>query len=183
MNNQTSTQPPVATATGGPNFRTFDPTTNPTRFFPSLASLATNGPFTWEVLPSVARTMNFRVAVRDNAPGGGCTASANVAVAVDANSGPFEVTNPTATGITWPGNSTQTVTWSVANTTNAPVSCANVDIFLSTNGGATYTVILANTPNDGTQVINVPNTPSTTCRIMVRCSNGYFFDISNNNFK
>ncbi len=182
MNNQTSTQAPVATATGGPNFRTFDPTTNPTRYFPSLASLATNGPFTWEVLPSVARTMNFRVAVRDNAPGGGCTASANVAVAVDANSGPFEVTNPTATGITWPGNSTQTVTWSVANTTNAPVSCANVNILLSTNGGATYTVILANTPNDGTQVINVPNTPSTTCRIMVRCSNGYFFDISNNNF-
>ena len=182
MNNQTSTQPPVGTATGGPNFRTFDPSTNPTRYFPSLTALATNGPFTWEVLPTVARTMNFRVAVRDNAPGGGCTASANVAVAIDAGSGPFEVTYPTATGISWVGNSTQTVTWSVANTTNAPVSCANVDIYISTNGGASYTLLLANTPNDGTQSITVPNTPSTTCRIMVRCSNGYFFDISNNNF-
>jgi len=182
MNSQTSTQPPVATATGGPNFRSFDPSTSPTRYFPSLSALASNGPFTWEVLPSVARTMAFRVALRDNAPGGGCTASANVTVNVDGNSGPFEVTYPTATGISWAGNSTQTVTWNVANTTNTPVSCANVDILISTNGGQTYTVLLSNTPNDGTQSITVPNTPSTTCRIMVRCANGYFFDISNNNF-
>ena len=182
MDNQTSTQPPVGTATGGPNFRTFDPSTNPTRYFPSLSSLASNGPFTWEVLPTVARTMNFRVAVRDNAPGGGCTASANVSLNIDANSGPFEVTNPTNTGITWAGNTSQTVTWSVANTNASPVSCANVDILISTDGGATYTLLLANTPNDGTQAVSVPNTPSTTCRIMVICSNGYFFDISNNNF-
>jgi subtilisin-like proprotein convertase family protein len=182
MNNQTSTQPPVSTATGGPNFRTFDPTTNPTRYFPNLTALAANGPFTWEVLPSVTRTMNFRVAVRDNAPGGSCSASANVAVAVDGNSGPFEVTYPSATGIIWGGNTTQTVTWNVAGTTNTPVSCANVDILLSIDGGQNYTLVLANTPNDGTQSITVPNTPSTTCRIMVKCSNGYFFDISNNNF-
>jgi hypothetical protein len=65
---------------------------------------------------------------------------------------------------------------SVANTNASPVSCANVNILISTNGGATYTVLLANTPNDGSQAITVPNTPSTTCRIMVICSNGYFFD-------
>ena len=177
-----STTTPIATQTTKNNFRTFDPVTSPTRYFPNLTSLASNGPFTWEVLPSVARTMNFRVTVRDNAPGGGCTQFANVAVAVDGGSGPFEVTYPNATGISWAGNSTQTVTWNVANSTNAPVSCANVDIYISTNGGASYTLLLANTPNDGTQSITAPNTPSTTCRIMVRCSNGYFFDISNNNF-
>ena len=66
MNNQSSTQPPVASATGGPNFRSLDPSLSGTRYFPSISSLMSNGPFTWEVLPSVSRTMNFRVVVRDN---------------------------------------------------------------------------------------------------------------------
>ncbi|MCE2682907.1 MAG: M12 family metallo-peptidase, partial [Cryomorphaceae bacterium] len=66
MDNEASTQPPVATATGGPNFRSFDPSTNPSRYFPNLASLAANGPYTWEVLPSVSRVMDFRLTVKDN---------------------------------------------------------------------------------------------------------------------
>jgi subtilisin-like proprotein convertase family protein len=184
MDNEVSTQPPVATSTGGPNFRSNPSSTNPTRYFPSLASLATNGPFTWEVVPSVSRVMDFRVTVRDNAPGpGSCNDHDDIQVTTDAGSGPFLVLYPTATGITWGGTTSQTVTWDVANTSNAPVACANVDILLSTDGGLTYPTVLAtNVPNDGSQVITVPNLPSTTCRIMVICSNGTFFDISNNNF-
>ncbi len=179
----TSTTAPTATQTTKANFRSFDPTTSPTRYFPSLAALAANGPYTWEVLPTVARTMNFQVTVRDNAAGGGCNDESATTVAVIATSGPFAVTYPTATGISWAGSSSQTVTWNVVNTTAAPISCANVDILLSTDGGLTYpTVLASNVPNDGSQVITVPNTASTTCRIMVRCSGGYFFDISNNNF-
>jgi subtilisin-like proprotein convertase family protein len=184
MDNETSTQPPVATSIGGPNFRSNPSSTNPTRYFPSLASLATNGPFTWEVLPSVARVMDFRVTVRDNSPGaGGCNDHENITVTTVSTAGPFIVNNPSATGISWAGASSQTVTWSVANTNIAPVACGFVDILLSTDGGLTYPTVLAtNVPNDGSQVITVPNTPSTTCRIMVICSNGTFFDISNNNF-
>ncbi|MEY3237981.1 MAG: hypothetical protein RI883_2082, partial [Bacteroidota bacterium] len=183
MDAGTSTTAPTATQTSRANFRTFDPSTNPTRYFPNLASLAANGPFTWEVLPTVARTMNFRVTVRDNASGGGCNDSQNMTVGIIATAGPFTVTYPNATGISWAGASSQTVTWNVGGTTASPVSCANVDILLSTDGGLTYPTVLAtNVPNDGSQVINVPNTPSTTCRIMVRCNGGYFFDISNNNF-
>lgn len=181
-NTGTATTSPSATATAGANFRSFNPTTNTTRYFPNLTSLAANGPYTWEVLPTVTRTMNFRVTVRDNATGGGCTEFANSTVSVTNTSGPFSVTVPSATGITWTGATTQNVTWNVASTTNAPVSCANVDILISTDGGLTYTVVLANTPNDGTQAITVPNTPSTTARVMVRCAGGNFFDISNNNF-
>ena len=178
-----STTTPTATQTTKANFRSFDPTTNPTRYFPNLASLATNGPFTWEVLPTVSRTMNFRVTVRDNAVGGGCNDEANTTVSVIASAGPFNVTYPNNTGITWVGATTQTVTWTVAGTTAAPISCANVDILLSTDGGLTYpTVLVSNTPNDGSQLINVPNLPSTTCRVMVVCNGGNFFDVSNNNF-
>jgi subtilisin-like proprotein convertase family protein len=184
MDNEVSTQPPVATSIGGPNFRSNPSSTSPTRYFPSLASLATNGPYTWEVLPSVARIMDFRVTVRDNAPGpGGCNDYEDIRVTTDAGSGPFLVLNPTTTGISWAGASSQTVTWDVANTANAPVACANVDILLSIDGGLTYPTVLAtNVPNNGSFVITVPNTPSTICRIMVICSSGTFFDISNNNF-
>jgi subtilisin-like proprotein convertase family protein len=184
MDNEASTQPPVATSTGGPNFRSLPSSTSPTRYFPSLASLATNGPYTWEVLPSVARAMDFRVTVRDNSPAaGGCNDYADVVVTTVATAGPFVVNYPTATGITWTGATSQTVTWSVNNTDVAPVACGFVDILLSTDGGLTYPIVLAtNVPNDGSQPITVPNLPSTTCRVMVICSNGTFFDISNNNF-
>lgn len=185
MDNQVSTQPPVSTSTGGPNFRSWPSSTSPTRYFPSLTALANNGPFTWEVVPTVTRTMNFRVTVRDNSPGpGGCNDHADVTVTTDAGSGPFIVLYPSATGIVWNGNGTETVTWDVANTDVAPVACDLVDILLSTDGGQTYTTVLASgVPNDGSQVVNVPNVATTTARIMVICSNGTFFDISNNNFE
>jgi hypothetical protein len=58
-----------------------------------------------------------------------------------------------------------------------------VDILLSIDGGITYpTVLVSNTPNDGAQSITVPNTPSSTARVMIISSNGTFFDISDNDF-
>jgi len=179
-----TTMPPVATATDGPNFRSNSPTTNPTRYFPNLADLAAGVSPQWEVLSSVSRSMNFRVSVRDNSPGGGCTDETDITINVDGNSGPFVVTVPSLTGIVWTGNTNETVTWNVAGSDVAPVSCANVDILLSTDGGVTYpTVLASNVPNDGSEIITVPNTPSTTCRIMVVCSSGTFFDISDNDFE
>jgi len=182
-NTGNATQPPVSTNTEGPNFRSLSPSTSPTRYFPNLTDLAAGVSPTWEVLSSVSRTMNFRVTVRDNAAGGGCTDHTDVTVSVDPSSGPFVVTYPTATGISWNGLATETVTWNVANTDVSPVSCANVDILLSTDGGQTFpTVLASNVPNTGSYAVTVPNTPTTTARIMVICSNGTFFDISDNNF-
>ena len=183
MNNQASTQPPLATATGGPNFRSFDPDTLPTRYFPKLSALANNGPFTWEVIPSVTRTMNFRVSVKDNHAVGSCNDYTDVTLSTTAAAGPFIVTYPDATGISWAENSTQTVTWSVANTDIAPVNCSSVRILLSIDGGLTYPYELnAGTTNDGSESVLVPSTPTTTARIMVISAAGTFFDISNNNF-
>ena len=138
MNNEISTQPPVSTATGGPNFRSFSPAVNGTRFFPNLTALANNGPFTWEVLPSVSRTMKFRVSVRRNSPGGSCNSYTDVTVTTDNSAGPFEVTSPNTSGISWVGNTLRTVTWNVANTNIPPVNVKTVDILLSTNGGVTF---------------------------------------------
>ncbi|MDG1477406.1 MAG: M12 family metallo-peptidase, partial [Vicingaceae bacterium] len=178
-----STQPPLATATSGPNFRSYEPSTNPTRYFPELFKLSLGVPNQWEVLPSVSRVLNFRAVVRDNASGGGCNDHTDVSVIVDGNSGPFIVTNPTTTGITWERYTNETITWNAAGTESAPVSCANVDILLSKDGGQTYPIIIAtNTPNDGSETITVPNHATTQARIMIICSNGTFFDISDRNF-
>ena len=180
--NDVSTQPPDATSTGGPNFRSNSPIASPTRYFPNLTDLYNGGPFTWEVIPSVDRTMDFRVTVRDNAAGGGCNDHEDLTITVEDNAGPFIVQYPSATGITWTGFNTETVTWDVANTDQAPVACGTVDIRISTDGGATWTDVATNVTNDGSHDITVPNTPSTTCLVMVICSNGTFFDISDNYF-
>ena len=182
MDNATATMPPVSTNTGGPAFRSLEATESPDRYFPNLPDLLNNVTPTWEVLPSVSRTLNFRLTVRDNHFGGGCTDEIDMDVIVDGNSGPFLVTAPN-TNVSWPALSTQTVTWDVAGTTAAPVNAANVDIFLSIDGGNTYPITLATgTPNDGTHDISVPNNQTSQARVMVRGSNNIFFDISNVNF-
>ncbi|NQX97953.1 MAG: gliding motility-associated C-terminal domain-containing protein, partial [Flavobacteriales bacterium] len=184
--NQTSTQPPVAASTDGPSFRSLSASTSTTRYFPNLADLMAGGPFTWEVLPSVNRIMNFRVTVRDNAgplPEVSCSDIQDVTVTVDASSGPFVEIFPSAAGIIWTGATTETVTWNEAGTASSPVSCANVDILLSTDGGVTFpTVLASNVPNTGSNVITVPNITTTTAVVMIMCSNGTFFDISDNVF-
>jgi hypothetical protein len=175
------TQPPASTNVGGPNFRSLTPVSNNFRYFPNLPDLTANNATPWEVVPSVGRTMSFRMSVRDNVVAGGCTTSQNNSVTVTTTSGPFLVTSPN-TAVTYPGNSTQTVTWNVASTTSAPVSCANVDILISTDGGVTYSNLLLNTPNDGSQAVLMPSIITSTARIMVKCTNNIFFDISNVNF-
>ncbi len=178
--NVTTTAPPSATATGGPNFRSYPLSTSNTRVFPRLSDIVSGATTTYEVLPSVTRTMNFQVMVRDAASGGGCTANTNVAVNTNAAAGPFIVTSQnTASNWTANGSNTETITWNVAGSNAAPVSCSNVDIIFSTDGGVTFTdTLLANTANDGTENITVPSLPTSIGRIMVKARDNIFFNIN-----
>ncbi len=183
MNNEVSPQPPESAATGGPNFRSFLPQKNGTRFFPNLNALSNGGPFTWEVLPSVSRTMKFRVSVRRNTPGGSCNAYMDTTVTTANRAGPFTVTYPSNEGINWTGLTTQTITRDVANTNVFPVNARSVNVFLSVDGGQSYPyTLVTNTLNNGHAAICTPNLNTTTARIMVQASNGTFFNISTNNF-
>ncbi|MFN8274860.1 MAG: GEVED domain-containing protein [Flavobacteriaceae bacterium] len=187
MDSQTTSTAPSATKTSGVNFRSYSPVTTPTRYFPRMASVLTGATttagseVTVEALPSVARTMNFRFTVRDNRTGGGGNNSDDMIVTVNATAGPFAVTAPN-TAVSYVGGSAQTITWNVAGTTANGVNCANVDILLSTDGGNTWSTLLAATPNDGTESVVIPNTPGTTNRIMIKGTNHIFFDVSNTNF-
>jgi subtilisin-like proprotein convertase family protein len=182
-NNQVSTQPPVQTATGGPNFRSRLPIASPDRYMPVLSSvIANNLAPTWEVIPTVARTMNFALTVRDNrAPNGGQTGRDDMVVTTAAV-GPFLVSTPN-TAVSWIVGTNETVTWSVAGTTANGINATFVDVLLSTDGGNTYPILLASkVPNDGIETVTVPNNVGTTNRVMVRGYKHIFYDISNTNF-
>lgn len=184
----------------GPNWLSFSPTVSPTRNFPRLASILagsfTTGPLpggdaivTIEALSSVARTLNFRLTVRDNATYSstapikvGQTSFTDMVVTVTNSSGPFQVTSPN-TNVSYAGGSTQTITWDVNNTTMPPVSCSNVKISYSTDGGLSFPKVLAvSTANDGTESVIIPVGPTTTGRIKVEAIGNIFFDISDLNF-
>lgn len=182
--NPSSNATPSPTRTVGPMFRSLDPVSVPDRYMPNLTDVVNNVSPTWEVLPSISRNMEFSFTVRDNNSFAGCTSSDLMNVTTVAAAGPFVVNYPTASGVSWTAFVNETVTWDVANTDQAPVNCALVDILLSTDGGFTYPTILASSVvNDGSEQITVPNVGGTsTARVMVRAADNIFYDISNIDF-
>ena len=136
----------------------------------------------------MGRSLNFRLTVRDNSPYSstpplkvGQTAFTDVVVTVSAAVGPFLITSQN-TAVSYPANTTQTLTWSVNGTTGAPTNTANVKISWSSDGGLTFpTVLAASTPNDGTESIVIPSALTTTGRIKVEAIGNVYFDINNAN--
>lgn len=172
---------PTSTQTTGPVYRSLNPTTSNKRYLPNFQSvLSGNLAPTWEVTPTIGRTLNFALTVRDNqTPTGGQTARANMTVTTVAAAGPFTVTSPAANA-SWNTNSSQTITWDVAGTTGNGINTANVNILISTDGGATFSTLVANTPNDGNQTVTMPATAAVNCRILVEAVGNIFYAVSPN---
>lgn len=179
-----ATMPPASTSTSGPAFRSKSPVASPDRYMPPLATVLNGSTSTtWEVVPSVGRTMNFNLTVRDNFGGGASTSSDGMIVTTAGTAGPFVVTSQNS-NVTWQVGSTQTVTWNVANTNIAPVNTENVNIRLSTDGGVTFPIVLASgVPNNGANNITVPQNVTNQARILVEGAGNIFYNVNSSNFQ
>jgi subtilisin-like proprotein convertase family protein len=170
-----ATMPPQSTNIGGPLFRSLDPKISSDRYMPPLSvvmsgSLAT----TWEVVPSVARDMNFLLTVRDNELNGGAIGSAEMTISVE-DVTPFTVITP----LTWGQNSSQQVNWVVGATADATINCQSVNILFTTNNGASFITLASGVPNTGSATITVPNVPTTSnAKVLVEAADNIFYAVS-----
>lgn len=183
MDNEISEQPPVPESAEGPNFRSLPSKEVPQRFMPDIEEVLNNNLTpTWEVVANVEREYNFAFTVRDNNVLGGQVVTDFMKVNVSGTAGPFAVTSPN-NNVSWLAGSNHSVTWNVAGTTANGVNTPYVDIYLSTDGGFTYPLVLAaKVPNDGTEIVTIPNSAGTDNRIMVKGHQNIFYDLGNTNF-
>jgi subtilisin-like proprotein convertase family protein len=137
----------------------------------------------WESVSTVARTLHFVLTGRDNAgPGTGQTNSDQTIITVAGTAGPFTVTSQNTEDLSWFRGSNQTITWSV-NGSDVMGGSENVNIKLSTDGGLTFpTVLVANTANDGSQAIVVPNITAKNCRILIEPTANIFYAVNSKAF-
>ncbi len=179
---QGSTGIVAGNSTTAPLFRSFPPTSSPSRTFPQLSAILDNDNMaTFEALPLVDRNITFRLTGRDFNPLGGGTHCSTTTVIANDNGGAFEVTSFNSGGVWNPSlDNTETITWNVAGSTDPPINCANVNILLSLDEGETFTTVLAsNTPNDGSASVVIPVLNACEARIRVECADNIFFDINN----
>jgi subtilisin-like proprotein convertase family protein len=166
-----------------PIFRTRPAVSVTNRYFPQLSTILNGTTDSREILPAYTRDLTFKLTVRDNHSGGGGVASADVAFKAWGDAGPFLVQYPNLVTDTWSIGEYTEVRWDVANTDKPPVNCSHVNIRLSTDGGLTYPITLAQqVGNDGSHYVLVPDLATTQARIRVDGYDNVFFDISNRNF-
>lgn len=178
MENDIVTQPPTGDDTSGPLFRSFDPTENSRRYFPSFLSLAGGSNKRWEVVPNVSREILFGITVRDNSIDAPRVSTGNVKVEAIHTGASFKVTFPDKLYF-HPRKSYLDLTWEVAGTDKAPFNSASVDIFLLDNRNyEIIDTIAIDVPNNGAFPIPFDESAETSYRILVQSHEHNFFNIS-----
>jgi chitodextrinase len=160
----------------------------------------------WEVLPNINKDMKFFVKVHNNsAPGTTVLKDISITTFPASDGSHFEVLQPEvknyqsingvidANYYTWDTRWTSfiadrkvKITWNVSNTRTQPISCENIKISLSTDGGLTYdynNVLLQSTPNTGSAEVIIPNLLGKNNRIKIQPIDNIFFNISYLNFE
>lgn len=173
----------------GPIFRSRPAQSNGNQTFPAMTAVLGGVLDKGDAWPTSNRSLNFRLTVRDNhgVPAvtqyGRSTSIDAPTLTVTTGAGPFVVTQPNTAAVNWVPNTTQTVTWNVANTDQAPVGCTQVTLSLSTDAGNSFPAVLAaHVANDGSHEVTVPATQTSNARVQVHCDNNIFFDVSDANF-
>ncbi|WP_299796430.1 reprolysin-like metallopeptidase [uncultured Shewanella sp.] len=161
-----------------PLFRVWNPSSQPSRTFPRLEDILHNKLSLGETYPLTTRELNFRLVVRDGNQG--LSRDAMKVNVIDTNQA-FSVIEPAA-GSSWT-NGSQLVSWNVADTASAPISCAKVNIKLSVDGGSHFDTELAmGVDNDGSHEVTLPQLSSNNARVKIDCADNIFFAVNNGNF-
>ncbi len=184
-----------ATTNEGPLFRSYIPSSSPTRMFPAL-KLLRNGiqsnagvnNASGEKLPDVARYLTFKLAIRSLRNGFGTFSIPDDTIHLDViNTGGagFTVTSQNNNGITYQGLTSQKITWNVAGTNAAPINASNVDIYLSVDSGYNWPYLLGTFPNNGSASVTLPDIDTTVkaARIKVKGAGNVFFNINTRDFR
>jgi subtilisin-like proprotein convertase family protein len=166
-----------------PLFRSLFPLPNGNvRYFPNLARIVNDIQSLAEVLPTYTRDMTFRLVARDNNVMAGGIDWEQLKFKTSEGAGPFLVNDPEGGDLRV--GEYREITWDVANTDQAPVSCKRVNIIMSTDGGDTFDVVLAeDAPNTGSAFITLPEEALTVDgRIMVEAADNIFLNVNANEF-
>jgi len=164
-----------------PSFRTYPPDGNTKRLFPRLPSIIGGIGSKFDVLPLYSRDLTFRFNVRDNHPGAGAMVWEEIEFEASESAGPFRVTSPNSLSFVEVGDEMM-LEWDVANTDNDIINCQFVDIYLSTDNAKTFDIIIKqNTPNDGSELIEIPNNLTDQGKIKIKASNNIFFQFNRSN--
>jgi hypothetical protein len=96
----------------------------------------------------------------------------------------FTVSSQNSSGIVYEGGSSQTITWNLANTVEAPINAANVEIYMSVDGGYNWMYHIGTYENTGSATVIVPNPAisTSTARFKVKGADNVFFNINGANF-
>lgn len=155
-------------------FRSRPESSSPIRYIPRLDDLATGVSVKGEVLAVNDRDVNFVVVARD---GKGGISADEMKITLRSTGRPFKVNSHSSNETFLKGDQT-TVTWDVAGTDGAPISCKDVNISLIQPSGKNHLVVA--TSNDGQETITIPDdTPNmTNARFLIACKNNIFSNVS-----
>ncbi|REC63204.1 propanediol utilization protein [Chryseobacterium pennae] len=161
--------------------RSYFGTSSGRRYFPSLP-IVMSGNLTnktiWETVSYIPRTVNYAVTVRDQNAMRPMVSSKEIATVIG-NDGPFKFNGLTASSILYK-NANNVIQWEVANTNIAPYNSPNVKIEYTTDlvNGATWTELVASTPNNGSYTVQMPSTITTPIKLRVSAIGNVFYAVS-----
>ncbi|MGN5114557.1 reprolysin-like metallopeptidase [Aeromonas jandaei] len=156
-----------------PLFRMLSPTQAPSRSLPAMSSLIAGVLAKGEAWPTTSRDLHFRLAVRD---GQGAVSSDEMVVQVVNTGAIFAITAPLAGKMV--AGATQTLSWNVAGTNQAPINCQKVDVALTQDSGSNWTTLVAGVPNSGSASITLPTPLASGALLRLSCSDNIFFALN-----
>ncbi len=138
----------------------------------------------WETVPLVGRILNWGLTVRKQKDSFNQIAQGAIKISALAASGPFVINSQNELDYLVEGGAVELIQWDVANTDLSPIGENQVIISMSTDGGNTFPITLADgVPNIGRAKVVIPNNIDTsTARIKVKAKSGIFFALNKLDF-